>query len=76
MEQRFRLGHISDLPGSLIKLIEDRYEVSPGNIAGSINPLTHPAFQGVKVKSIMETLGNKCPWNQKLVTTLDGEPFC
>jgi hypothetical protein len=30
VEQRFRLGHIHDLSKSLAKLIQERYEFSPG----------------------------------------------
>jgi hypothetical protein len=30
-EQRFRLGHIHDLTGSIAKLVQERYEFSPGS---------------------------------------------
>ena len=30
MEQRFRLGHIHDLTESIAKLVQERYEFSPG----------------------------------------------
>jgi hydroxymethylpyrimidine pyrophosphatase-like HAD family hydrolase len=44
VEQRFRLGHIKDLSDSLVKLIQDRYEVFPEPIITSQIPLTSPAF--------------------------------
>lgn len=44
VEQRFRLGHIRDLSDSLVKLIQERYEVSPNSITTSLKPTTHPAF--------------------------------
>ena len=40
-EQRYRLGHIRDLSDSLVKLIQERYEVSPASIGSSLN-LTSP----------------------------------
>ena len=44
VEQRFRLGHIKDLSDSLVKLIQERYEVSPEPITSSQTPPTYPAF--------------------------------
>jgi hydroxymethylpyrimidine pyrophosphatase-like HAD family hydrolase len=44
VEQRYRLGHIHDISDSLVRLIQERYEVSPEHITGSTNPPTHPAF--------------------------------
>ena len=32
LEQRFRLGHAHNISDSIIKLIRERYEVSPGRI--------------------------------------------
>ncbi len=40
VEQRFRLGHIHNLSDSLIKLIRERYEVSPDGVLRSSNPQT------------------------------------
>jgi hydroxymethylpyrimidine pyrophosphatase-like HAD family hydrolase len=37
VEQRFRIGHIHDLSDSIAKLIQERYEFSPGQIQGSQN---------------------------------------
>jgi hydroxymethylpyrimidine pyrophosphatase-like HAD family hydrolase len=34
VEQRHRLGHIRDLSNSIVKLIQERYEVSPAPLAG------------------------------------------
>jgi hydroxymethylpyrimidine pyrophosphatase-like HAD family hydrolase len=44
VEQRHRLGHIHDLSDSLVRLIQERYEVSPEPITSSPNHHTHPAF--------------------------------
>ena len=41
VEQRFRLGHLHDISDSMIKLIQDRYEVSPEIVpasSGLFNP--------------------------------------
>ena len=38
VEQRFRLGHIRNLSDSLIKLIQERYEVSPDGLLSPSNP--------------------------------------
>lgn len=32
-EQRFRLGHIHDLTDSISKLVQERYEISPGRVS-------------------------------------------
>jgi hydroxymethylpyrimidine pyrophosphatase-like HAD family hydrolase len=43
VEQRYRLGHIHDISDSLVKLIQERYEVSPETITSPPNPPTQPA---------------------------------
>ncbi len=43
VEQRFRLGHISELSDSLIKLIQERYEFSPERIPSAPDAPVSPA---------------------------------
>jgi len=38
VEQRYRLGHIHDISDSLVRLIQERYEVSQEPINGSPIP--------------------------------------
>jgi len=45
VEQRFRLGHIRDLAKSIAKLIQERYEFSPGR---SNEPLLPSSSQGLE----------------------------
>jgi hypothetical protein len=51
VEQRFRLGHIKDLSDSLVKLIQERYEVSPEPITSSQTPPAYPAFDADLLRS-------------------------
>src|SRR5579872_7203968 len=44
VEQRYRLGHIHELSVSLVKLIQERYEVFPEPVTSSSNSRPHLTF--------------------------------
>lgn len=51
VEQRHRLGHIHDLSESLVKLIQERYEVSPESINKAPDPSADPQFDANLARS-------------------------
>jgi hydroxymethylpyrimidine pyrophosphatase-like HAD family hydrolase len=51
VEQRHRLGHVHDLSNSLVRLIQERYEVSPERINKTPDPSADPQFDANLTRS-------------------------
>jgi len=56
VEQRYRLGHVHDLSDSLVKLIQERYEVSPENPARGSDSAAHSTFDADTARNVAVTV--------------------